>query len=246
MTKYCLLCLCLFLPSAVAAETAVTFTSPLQQATLLELYTSEGCSSCPPADRWLSTLKDHPQLWKTIIPIAFHVDYWDYLGWKDPYSNAEYSQRQRNYARFHHIKTVYTPGFIQNGKEWRAWFRSRNLNAILGDTVGRLVVSISDDTVTAQFQPEKAIAGTLHLNAAWLGFDLETEVRDGENEGKNLKHDFVSLGTQLTTGIKVGNEYHWRFTIKPPTKKVSNKKGMAFWVTNGNDPMPIQATGGWM
>ena len=62
---------------------ATTFESGVTRTTLLELFTSEGCSSCPPAEKWLSQLKSNPDLWKKIVPIAFHVDYWDHLGWRD-------------------------------------------------------------------------------------------------------------------------------------------------------------------
>lgn len=246
MVKQFLLYFSILLPITVTAGSDITFTSPSQQTTLLELYTSEGCSSCPPADKWLSTLKDDPRLWKEIIPIAFHVDYWNYLGWEDKFSRAEYSQRQRNYARFNRLKTVYTPGFLQNGKEWRAWFRSRHFNTNLGEIVGRLEVTISDKTVTANFRPEKPITGKLHLHVAWLGFDLITEVRDGENEGKNLQHDFVSLDTQSVQETKAADAYRWQFTLSTPTNGLPRKKGIAFWITNGSDPTPIQATGGWL
>src|SRR5436190_6580011 len=80
---------------------------------VLELFTSEGCSSCPPADRLL------PQLASTnpnIIPLSFHVDYWDHLGWKDPFSNAEFSDRQRLYAGQFHLESIYTPQLIVNGE----------------------------------------------------------------------------------------------------------------------------------
>lgn len=80
MIRLGLFCLCIFLPIIAEAGSPVRFTSPVLRTTLLELYTSEGCSSCPPADRWLSTLKDDPRLWKEVVPIAFHVDYWNYLG----------------------------------------------------------------------------------------------------------------------------------------------------------------------
>ena len=66
-----------------ATAASLTLSSQEQRTTLIELYTSEGCSSCPPADRWLSRLKDDPRLWKQIVPLAFHVDYWNYLGWRD-------------------------------------------------------------------------------------------------------------------------------------------------------------------
>src|SRR5437868_3719162 len=80
-------------PSPAAAE---IFQSGEDQTVLLELYTSEGCSSCPPAEQWMTQLKNAPGLWKSFVPVAFHVDYWDYLGWKDVLSSPNYSQRQRN------------------------------------------------------------------------------------------------------------------------------------------------------
>jgi hypothetical protein len=66
------------------------------RAHLLELYTSEGCSSCPPAEQWFSTLKQSPRLWKEIVPVAFHVNYWDQLGWKDKLASPANTARQRN------------------------------------------------------------------------------------------------------------------------------------------------------
>jgi len=77
---------------------AQQFMSGEKQVPLIELYTSEGCSSCPPADRWMSKLTAHEDLWSGFVPIALHVDYWDYIGWKDPYASREYSQRQRQIA----------------------------------------------------------------------------------------------------------------------------------------------------
>ena len=70
--------------TAMANAAALSFQSPVEQTTLVELYTSEGCSSCPPAESWLNGLKESPGLWKDFVPLAFHVDYWDDLGWRDP------------------------------------------------------------------------------------------------------------------------------------------------------------------
>ena len=244
MLKPILVSLSLLLPAAGFADTPVTFSSPIQQTTLIELYTSQGCSSCPPADQWLSTLKDDPRLWKEIIPVAFHVDYWDYLGWKDIYSKAEYSQRQRNYARWQNIATVYTPGFLQNGKEWRGWFRRHNLNNALGEKIGQLTVTIMGRVVTASFNPVKEIQDPIFLNFAWLGFDLETRVQAGENEGKTLEHDFVSYDTNTIKGTVKGKTYYWQFDAE--IADLPTRKGAAFWVTSGNNPTPLQATGGWL
>ena len=90
----------------------VMISSPETRVNVLELYTSEGCSSCPPADKYISELKSHPGLWTSLIPVAFHVDYWNYIGWEDRFSSPEYSARQRRYARSKNLKTVYTPGCI--------------------------------------------------------------------------------------------------------------------------------------
>src|SRR6266436_651609 len=74
------------------------FQSNAKQTALIELYTSEGCSSCPPAEAWLSQLKADPRLWKDFVPLAFHVDYWDYLGWRDPFASKEWTARQYRYS----------------------------------------------------------------------------------------------------------------------------------------------------
>ena len=101
--------------SGLSFAAAVFQSGPLR-VNVLELYTSEGCSSCPPADRWLSGLKQDDRLWREIIPIAFHVDYWNYIGWQDRFSSPVYSERQRHYARNKGLSTVYTPGFLLNGR----------------------------------------------------------------------------------------------------------------------------------
>src|SRR5579862_6783150 len=83
----------------IAAHAApIQFQSSERQVALVELYTSEGCSSCPPAEAWLSRLKDKPGLWSEFVPVAFHVEYWDALGWRDKWSSKDYSERQRDYA----------------------------------------------------------------------------------------------------------------------------------------------------
>ncbi|WP_084198797.1 DUF1223 domain-containing protein [Halioglobus japonicus] len=86
------------------------FVSPERQATLLELYTSQGCSSCPPAERWFNTLTDSSRLWDDLVPVVFHVDDWSYLGWKDRFARAEFSQRQRRYKAEDAVQVVYPRG----------------------------------------------------------------------------------------------------------------------------------------
>jgi hypothetical protein len=111
MHKITLLIISLVFYTGTSVQAEVIIASPNTHVSLLELYASEGCISCPPADAWVSKLKSHSGLWKSIVPVVFHVDYWNYIGWKDRFSSAEHSSRQRSYARSKNLKTVYTPGF---------------------------------------------------------------------------------------------------------------------------------------
>lgn len=120
------LCLLFFTASDVNAATPTLYESADEQVSILELYTSHGCSSCPPADAWLSKLVDRPGLWDEFIPLAFHVDYWNDLGWPDRFASKTFTDRQREYARQGYLSSVYTPGFVLRGDEWRGWFMRRS------------------------------------------------------------------------------------------------------------------------
>lgn len=102
-----------------AQQASITLMSQEDKTTLIELYTSEGCSSCPRADQWLSGLSQKKNLWKEFIPVAFHVDYWNYLGWKDKLSHHDYTARQQRYKAKGVLQSVDTPAFVVNGQEWR-------------------------------------------------------------------------------------------------------------------------------
>jgi len=115
-TRTLVLALLLFASGTMRAENEpIVCQSSERQTALLELYTSEGCSSCPPAERWLSEQKDSLGLWKNFVPLAFHVDYWNSLGWRDPWSSAQASQRQKAYAQLWQSESIYTPEFVLNG-----------------------------------------------------------------------------------------------------------------------------------
>lgn len=231
-------------PTAAFARPLV-LESPGARVSLLELYTSEGCSSCPPADRWVSTLEDDPRLWRQVVPVAFHVDYWDYIGWKDRFASPAYSARQREYARSGYVSTVYTPGFVLAGREWRAWFTSPVLRLKDGVQAGRLHLEIDRGEGTLAFTPAEPVSGDLVAHVAILGFGLETAVKAGENGGRTLEHDFVVLAYARHPAPRDGTMFTAHFNL-PRTEVASARKAVAAWVSTVGDVRPIQAVGGWL
>ncbi len=231
------------LPS-LRADTLI-FSSSAKQTALLELYTSEGCSSCPPADRWLSNLRNDTKLWQDFIPVAFHVDYWDYIGWKDRFASPAYSQRQRQYAHEQSLRTVYTPGFILNGKEWRKRSANNLSNSSKSESPGRFIMAMEQNQASLEFQPAEIPGKKLQVNLALLGFDLKTQVKAGENEGRNLPHDFVVLGMKRAR-LKL-NETSYSAQMKLPTSEISaDRYAVVAWVSYADSQRPLQAVGGWL
>ncbi len=213
-----------------------------QQIGLLELYTSEGCSSCPPAEKWLNGLKNHPRLWKEFIPMAFHVDYWDYIGWKDRFASKDYSRRQKHYARTGAVRTVYTPGFVYNGAEW---YVRRNAGFPEGKQTGTLQLDLNQQNIKADFKPSVHFDTALDLNIAILGFDLTTSVKAGENRNRKLEHDFVVLSMKKTPLKKQDDKYTTN-TELPATNHKAPQYALIAWVSPKNRQQPLQAVGGWL
>lgn len=246
MLKFTSICIVFLLSVSVSVKADVTITSPDTQVSLLELYTSEGCSSCPPADKWISKLKSHPGLWHSLVPVGFHVDYWNYIGWTDRFSSPEYSARQRRYARTKNLKTVYTPGFLLNGEEWRSFFGVRKLSTETDKKVGTLSLKISNIELTAVFNPVEALTDkTLILNVAVLGFDIKTDVKAGENNSKELKHDFTVLAYKSIPLYKDKSAYAV-MTELPDIIETAPRMAVSAWINKENDMTPIQAAGGWL
>jgi hypothetical protein len=229
----------------IFASEPQTFESGETQSTLIELFTSEGCSSCPPAEKWLSTLKSSSDLWKKAVPVAFHVDYWNHLGWRDRFAKPEFTSRQQRYAAAWGGDSVYTPGFVVNGKEWRGWFGG-NAMPSTSTKVGVLRVSAGDDgKASATFIPDTMQSQPLALNVALLGNDLESDVKRGENSGRKLHHDFVVLQLAKSGMTNQGNL--WKGTVLLSSNAGADKAtALAAWVQSGQTAPPIQATGGWL
>jgi hypothetical protein len=201
-----LLALALLHTRSALAE-MLTFNSGNRQVTLLELYTSQGCSSCPPAERWLNEYVDAAELWTGIVPLAFHVDYWDYIGWKDRFAQAAFSERQHRLAQIRRERVVYTPQMLLQGRDFRRWSLG-GFDRLAADIQAlparaRIALSISgrsnagiDVAVEARLlDPALRSAPTAQaLYIAATASGLSTEVRAGENAGRRLAHDYVAFG----------------------------------------------------
>jgi hypothetical protein len=243
-----LLCLSVMFAAVINAQHSVTcFQSTAQQASLIELYTSEGCSSCPPAEAWLTGLKNSPGLWKEFVPLAFHVDYWDSLGWRDPWATGQFSDRQRAYAKRWHGDSIYTPAFVLNGKEWRGWADGKDAPKTSGANAGTLTVSSPDTTHwRASFTPAHASGTGFEAHAAWLASGLSSDVKAGENRGRRLSHDFAVLALADAPLARDGKEARGDFILAPPRTAAGSRLALAVWITQTGCLEPLQATGGWV
>ena len=223
-----------------ARATDAAFESSRSRANLIELYTSEGCSSCPPAEAWMSKLKNEPRLWRDFVPVAFHVDYWDRLGWRDPFAAKQWTARQYQYSANWRSSSVYTPGFVLNGQEWR----ERKIPEAGRDEPGVLKIAVKDnDNITASFAPAEKSGRSYEVHVARLGFDLNINVKAGENSGRKLLHDFVVLS--LTSESLGAGSKDFRL-VSSNVKESAGREALAAWVTESGQLEPLQAAGGWL
>jgi len=173
--------------STALAATACSVQSTAIAPPVIELYTSEGCSSCPPADRWLSRLKSEP----SAVALAFHVDYWDRLGWKDRFASAAYTQRQAQQQAISGARFSYTPQVILDGVDRPDWPRAMVGSA--GRPAASVSVALARDAnhFTATVAP--AAGSPAHLAAYWAVTEQGhvSQVQAGENQGATLSHDYV-------------------------------------------------------
>jgi hypothetical protein len=231
----------------IGATEPVSWQSDLKQTTLVELFTSEGCSSCPSADAWLSRLKESPALWRDFVPVAYHVDYWDHLGWKDGLAEKEFTQRQRRYARAWGSDTIYTPGMVLNGREWPNWRGTTQLPSSGRKEAGVLQVSSADQKHwRISFKASEPGSGRYEITLALLGCGILSDVKAGENRGRKLGHDFVTL--KLKQGALSLKDGSWVADMElfHDSKTRPEKLAIAVWVTKAGALEPIQATGGWL
>ncbi|MGD8430228.1 MAG: DUF1223 domain-containing protein [Ectothiorhodospiraceae bacterium] len=238
--------LLLFATGVCVAGERQIFRSADTHVMLLELYTSEGCSSCPPADKWFRTLMDDPDLWRRVVPVALHVDYWNRLGWKDRFSDSRFSQRQRAYADEWGTATVYTPAFVLDGERWRPSGQWKSPPVASSDTPGDLFAAVESGRVSVRFEAGETGPAAVDAHVAVLGFGLETRVSAGENRGRLLRHDFVAT-VYRTVPLQGpgGGELHGSVDLSGAFE-AGGRRALAVWVSPENSPRPLQAVGGWL
>ncbi|MBO0948529.1 DUF1223 domain-containing protein [Fibrella forsythiae] len=162
---------------------------------VIELFTSQGCSSCPPADRLLmETATKAAAANQPVYALSFHVDYWDRLGWRDPFSDARFTARQRHYAQQLGLKTVYTPQAILNGKQEFVGSNRDQLTSLLAVALKqptpvriRVTTAQKGQSVVVDTKLSGTLAGAV-LNVALVSNLVRTAVNRGENTGKILTH----------------------------------------------------------
>ena len=187
---------------ASAAAPLCSAQSGAHTVALVELYTSEGCDSCPPADRWLRTLPREGITADKAVALSLHVDYWDYIGWKDPYAKPLFTARQKEASAINKASFVYTPQVLLAGRDFRRWSSGglaeevRRINA--QPARANIAIQISEAVAghievrgsASALRPEDRADAALYL--AVYQNDLVSEVRAGENKGVTLQHDYVA------------------------------------------------------
>lgn len=238
-------------PQAMAAASCA-LASPAHTVALVELYTSEGCSSCPPADRWLSSVSSHYAA-EQLVPLALHVNYWDYIGWSDPFAQAQFTARQRRLAQLSGTKTIYTPGVFAAMRELRGWRdataferRVREINrqparADIG--VGMRALDGREAEIEVSFSVAPSERSRQRLQGVVVLYEdqLVSDVRLGENRGATLHHDRVVRQWSPVTLGAGGEAQRLRKTIALQPDWNAAKLGVAAFVEDLQTGEVLQA-----
>lgn len=235
MKRLTVLALCLISIRSFATE----IVSQDRKTTLIELFSSEGCSSCPPAEKRLSTLKNDPNLFKTFVPVNFHVDYWNNLGWVDPYSNRQFTDRQHKYASLWKTRTVYTPAFVKNSVSVGSSLDSLT-NTESTSAVPKIRLNVSDKNEVLATLQRLDLGKEYELHVALLGNEIVSNVTAGENNGRKLEQNFVVLDFKSVAITKNKAQTHLTVT---GTKVKPKSFAIAAWVTERGQLTPLQSVG---
>jgi hypothetical protein len=220
----------------VQAATSCRAASDAGTRPLIELYTSEGCDSCPPADRWLSAQFDAAGERERAIALAFHVDYWDRLGWTDRFASAAYTERQHEAMRANGATFVYTPQVLVQGHDVAEW-RAGAAAAI--DTASRkppratiaLDATPGEHAVVVRVEarvPDAAQARDARLFVAYADSGLVSDVKAGENRGVRLTHDHVVRALHLLEPAPGDGRWQASATVQKPAEPGGHPMLVAF------------------
>ncbi|HEV3240624.1 MAG TPA: DUF1223 domain-containing protein [Casimicrobiaceae bacterium] len=235
--------------SPVAGNAICHAASPSYTLALLELYTSEGCDSCPPADRWFSALDLGPAATRAAA-VAFHVDYWDRLGWRDRFGSADYTARQNDQKWRHHTAFVYTPQVLLQGEEFTAWHSGGQPTAALS-AINARPARASIELATARIDGAK-IGVDVHVRipgapdrehaevtVAMVQNGLASNVKAGENKGKHLVHDHVVRAWR--SGLAVGASGELRQQVVLPLPDEGGAVEIVAWAEDAASGEVLQA-----
>jgi hypothetical protein len=219
--------------AVLAQQNTCTAQSASTQTPVIELYTSEGCSSCPPADQWLSTLKSaHAK--GQVVAQSFHVNYWDTIGWRDPFAAPAHTTRQRQISAANKLDGIYTPQIVKNGVTTRGFSAS-----ITSTEPARAQIALHQ---TAADSFEAAIT-PVDAQTAWTAYYTVTEhshvsrVTAGENKGETLAHDFV-VRQYVPLGNYMGTQ---KLKINTLPASAKNPRQINVVVTESKTGKPLQA-----
>jgi hypothetical protein len=207
-----------------------------QSPAVVELYTSEGCSSCPPADRWLSSLRPRPE----VIALAFHVSYWDRLGWVDRFAQPAFNERQRQLKGPSGASYVYTPQVLVNGQDWRHW---PQLPAAPLPAVAEVQLQRDGPVLSARIGRQLAGPAPVRWTGYWAVVEdgHRSDVRAGENAGEKLRHDHVVRQFQPVAPWSADREQRMEWTppVEPLPPGVSRRT--VFVLVDATTQRPLQA-----
>ena len=227
--------------------------SPPHAIALIELYTSEGCNSCLPADQWVSRLDRSGYNADQVVPLALHVDYWDRLGWKDRFASARFSERQRALATLSRSRVVYTPGVFLNLREFRSWDSPSQLR----HAVQAVNAKPASADIRLELDPLAPAAAQLPVRASFklkpgaparqpqafialYESKLSTDVKAGENGGVTLHHDYVVR--EWIGPIDVDGTAQFKKTLALDREWITKHLGVAAFVQDFGNGEILQAT----
>jgi hypothetical protein len=231
-----------------SGETCAAKSGP-RMAALVELYTSEGCNSCPPADRWLSSVVPADANNANTIAVAFHVDYWDRLGWKDRFASSAWTERQYAMAHANRSRLVYTPQVLVQGHDFSDWRGSGSAAALSGIAAkpARAQIAIEAkpqrDTITVKASASVPVVGDRKSTALFVALTdsrLVSDVKAGENAGVRLTHDHVVRALRGGIAVNAGGEVAADVAFPVPAESGSAPTVVAF-VQNTENGDVLQA-----